>query len=135
VEILIFTKENGGFFYYIFTVEIERMIIELGEVFFQVDLKLKVCRGESVRKTLVKEAKASNVAKLIVGTSKTRQKLNSSTSTAKYCAKKLSKGCSVYAVRSGKILFQREATVASNDPLQGFNCLVFWSFHVLDLFQ
>ncbi|KAL9393462.1 hypothetical protein Peur_012747 [Populus x canadensis] len=84
----------------------------------QVDLKLKVCRGESVRKILVKEAKASNVAKLIVGTSKTRQKLNSSTSTAKYCAKKLSKGCSVYAVRSGKILFQREATVASNDPFQ-----------------
>uniref|UniRef100_A0A6N2KUS1 Protein kinase domain-containing protein n=1 Tax=Salix viminalis TaxID=40686 RepID=A0A6N2KUS1_SALVM len=84
----------------------------------QVDLKLKVCRGESVRKTLVREAKASGVAKLIVGTSKTRQKLNSSTSTAKYCAKKLSKSCSVCAVRSGKILFQREATVANNDPSQ-----------------
>ncbi|KAJ6397850.1 hypothetical protein OIU77_018793 [Salix suchowensis] len=49
---------------------------------------------------------------------KTRQKLNSSTSTAKYCAKKLSKSCSVCAVRSGKILFQREATVANNDPSQ-----------------
>ncbi|KAJ6775133.1 CALCIUM/CALMODULIN-REGULATED RECEPTOR-LIKE KINASE 2 [Salix purpurea] len=84
----------------------------------QVDLKLKVCRGESVRKTLVREAKASGVAKLIVGTSKTRQKLNSSTSTAKYCAKKLSKSCSVCAVRSGKILFQREASVANNDPSQ-----------------
>ncbi|KAJ6737282.1 hypothetical protein OIU85_019355 [Salix viminalis] len=58
----------------------------------QVDLKLKVCRGESVRKTLVREAKASGVAKLIVGASKT--------------------------LKSGKILFQREATVANNDPSQ-----------------
>ncbi|KAJ6682710.1 hypothetical protein OIU74_020866 [Salix koriyanagi] len=36
----------------------------------QVDLKLKVCRGESVRKTLVREAKASGVAKLILGVAK-----------------------------------------------------------------
>ncbi|CAK7354752.1 unnamed protein product [Dovyalis caffra] len=84
----------------------------------QVDLKLKVCRGESVKKILVREAKASGAAKLIVGTSKSHQKLYSSTSTAKYCAKKLSKGFSVYAVKNGKIVFQREATVANIDPLQ-----------------
>ncbi|KAJ6419347.1 hypothetical protein OIU84_029454 [Salix udensis] len=84
----------------------------------QVDLKLKVCRGESVRKVLVREAKANSAAKLIVGTSKKHQKLTSSTSTAKYCAKKLSKGFSVYAVRNGKIVFQREATVPNIDTLQ-----------------
>ncbi|KAJ6366256.1 hypothetical protein OIU77_002775 [Salix suchowensis] len=84
----------------------------------QVDLKLKVCRGESVRKVLVREAKANSAAKLIVGTSKKHQKLHSSTSTAKYCAKKLSKGFSVYAVRNGKIVFQREATVPNIDTLQ-----------------
>lgn len=84
----------------------------------QVDLKLKVCRGESVRKILVREAKANSAAKLIVGTSKKHQKLYSSTSTAKYCAKKLSKGFSVYAVRNGKLVFQREASVPNIDTLQ-----------------
>nr|TKR74257.1 hypothetical protein D5086_0000298600 [Populus alba] len=84
----------------------------------QVDLKLKVCRGESARKILVREAKANSAAKLIVGTSKKHQKLYSSTSTAKYCAKKLPKGFSVYAVRNGKLVFQREATVPNMDTLQ-----------------
>ena len=108
------------------------MNIELGELCFQVDLKLKVCRGESARKILVREAKANSAAKLIVGTSKKHQKLYSSTSTAKYCAKKLPKGFSVYAVRNGKLVFQREATVPNIDTLQG---LVLYSsgFHVLNL--
>ncbi|CAN1781133.1 Protein kinase STUNTED [Linum perenne] len=36
----------------------------------QVDLKLKVCRGESVKRILVREAKANGASKIIVGTSK-----------------------------------------------------------------
>ncbi|KAF2284465.1 hypothetical protein GH714_022056 [Hevea brasiliensis] len=76
----------------------------------QVDLKLKVCRGSSARKILVREAKSSGAGKVIVGTSKTRHKIRSSTSIAKYCARNLSKSFSVYAVSNGKIVFQREAT-------------------------
>ncbi|EEF46074.1 ATP binding protein, putative [Ricinus communis] len=84
----------------------------------QVDLKLKVCRGSSVRKTLVREAKSSGAAMLITGTSKKRHKIRSSTSVAKYCARNLSKSFSVFAVSNGKIMFQREATPASVNHFQ-----------------
>ncbi|XP_015573007.2 protein kinase STUNTED isoform X1 [Ricinus communis] len=87
----------------------------------QVDLKLKVCRGSSVRKTLVREAKSSGAAMLITGTSKKRHKIRSSTSVAKYCARNLSKSFSVFAVSNGKIMFQREATPASVNHFQGNN--------------
>lgn len=72
----------------------------------QVDLKLKLCRGSSPRKILVKEAKTSGAAKLIVGTSKSHNAIRSSTSVAKYCARNLSKISSVLAVHCGKIIFQ-----------------------------
>ncbi|KAK9230135.1 hypothetical protein WN944_023102 [Citrus x changshan-huyou] len=76
----------------------------------QVDLKLKVCRGTSVKKIIVKEAKSYGEAKVIVGISKTHRKIRSSVSVAKYCARKLSKNFGVFAVENGKIVFQREAT-------------------------
>lgn len=87
----------------------------------QVDLKLKVCRGDSVRKLLVREAKAFHAATTIVGTSKTHHRIgSSSTSVAKYCARKLSKNFSVFAVDNGKIVFKRVGTDSTADQFQGF---------------
>ncbi|XVE55264.1 hypothetical protein DITRI_Ditri03aG0145300 [Diplodiscus trichospermus] len=79
----------------------------------QVDLKLKICRGSSIRKILVREAKSYSATKLIVGTATKLHKIRSSTSVAKYCAKKLTKNCSVLAVNNGKIVFQREGSPAT----------------------
>jgi len=78
--------------------------------YLQVDLKLKVCRGDSVRKLLVQEVKALGVSTVILGTSKSHHTIRSSAWVAKYCAKKLHKCVSVFAVDNGKIAFQREAT-------------------------
>ncbi|KAL8216277.1 hypothetical protein R6Q57_023114 [Mikania cordata] len=75
----------------------------------QVDLKLKICRGTSIRKVLVREAKSYGANEVIVGTSRTNYATRSSSSIAKYCAKKLSKSCSVIAVNSGKIVFHRQS--------------------------
>uniref|UniRef100_A0A7N0TVL5 Protein kinase domain-containing protein n=1 Tax=Kalanchoe fedtschenkoi TaxID=63787 RepID=A0A7N0TVL5_KALFE len=77
----------------------------------QVDLKLKVCRGDSVKKLLVKEAKAYAASKLILGISRTPHTIRSSVSVAKYCARKLAPFCWVLAVDNGKIVFMREATI------------------------
>lgn len=76
----------------------------------QVDLRLKVCRGDSVRKLLVQEAKAFGVSTVILGTSKSHHAIRSSSWVAKYCAKKLHKCVSVFAVDNGKIAFHREAS-------------------------
>ncbi|KAG6435909.1 hypothetical protein SASPL_100790 [Salvia splendens] len=76
----------------------------------QVDLKLKICRGSSIQKILVREAKSYYASEVIVGTAQTAR---SSASVAKYCAKKLSKECSVLAVNNGKIVFHRESSFAS----------------------
>ena len=78
----------------------------------QVDLKLKICRGSSARKIIVREANLCNASKVIVGTAAKHHTVRSSTSVAKFCAKKLPKDCSVLAVRNGKIVFQREATAS-----------------------
>ncbi|XP_062007354.1 protein kinase STUNTED [Rosa rugosa] len=74
----------------------------------QIDLKLKVCRGNPIRKVLVREAKAFHADTLIVGTSKTHHRIRSSVSVAKYCAWKLPKSFSVFAVDNGKVVFKRE---------------------------
>ncbi|KAH9757224.1 protein kinase domain-containing protein [Citrus sinensis] len=74
----------------------------------QVDLKLKICRGTSIRKILVREAQSYSATKFIVGTAKNHHTIRSTTSLAKYCAKKLSKDCSVLAVNNGKVVFQKE---------------------------
>lgn len=75
----------------------------------QVDLKLKVCRGSSLRRILVREANAYDSATLILGTCKAHHTIRSPISVAKYCAKKLSSEFSVFAVDNGKIVFHREA--------------------------
>ncbi|KAK8673716.1 hypothetical protein V6N13_112033 [Hibiscus sabdariffa] len=84
----------------------------------QVDLKLKVCRGSSPKKILVREAKSFEAAKLILGTTKTHNPIQSTISVAKFCAKKLPKCFSVYAVQNGKIVFQREAIQSNSNPSQ-----------------
>ncbi|KAG6602127.1 Proline-rich receptor-like protein kinase PERK1, partial [Cucurbita argyrosperma subsp. sororia] len=80
----------------------------------QVDLKLKICRGASARKILVREAKSYSASNLIVGTARKHHKIRSSSSVAKYCAKKLPKHCWVLAVHNGKVTFERSA-VATGD--------------------
>ncbi|CAN4075720.1 unnamed protein product [Withania somnifera] len=77
----------------------------------QVDLKLKICRGTSIRKIIVREANSYLATNVIVGTA--NHTIGSSASVAKYCARKLPKDCSVLAVNNGKIVFQREASLAS----------------------
>ncbi|RAL48163.1 hypothetical protein DM860_005587 [Cuscuta australis] len=76
----------------------------------QVDLKLKICRGSSVRKVLVREANVYLATDLIVGTSRNHHRICSSASVAKYCAKKLPSDCSVSAVNNGKVVFHQEAS-------------------------
>lgn len=72
------------------------------------DLKLKVCRGSSLRKILVREAKAYESATLILGTCKAQHMIRSPTSVAKYCARKLPYSFSVFAVDNGKIVYRKE---------------------------
>ncbi|KAK0577277.1 hypothetical protein LWI29_030652 [Acer saccharum] len=85
----------------------------------QVDLKLKVCRGTSIRKILVKEANSYSASKVIVGTARSHHRIRSSTSVAKYCAKKLPNNCWVLAVNNGKIVFQREGCPSTAGDTQG----------------
>ncbi|GAB4855702.1 hypothetical protein Ancab_024344 [Ancistrocladus abbreviatus] len=80
----------------------------------QVDLKMKVSRGSSVRKLLVGEAKQYHSATVVVGASKTHHGIRSRVSVAKYCASKLSHDFSVFAVDNGKIVFRREGTVLAS---------------------
>ncbi|XP_048603238.1 protein kinase STUNTED isoform X2 [Brassica napus] len=80
----------------------------------QVDLKLKFLRGKSARKLLVQEVKSCGATSLIVGSSKRHHTIRSSASLAKYCARNLAKDVSVFAVKSGKIMFRR---VPSNNVL------------------
>ncbi|WOK96407.1 putative receptor-like serine/threonine-protein kinase [Canna indica] len=76
----------------------------------QIDLKLKICKGSSIRKVLVSEAKAFAASILILGVAKDSRAMGSSSiSVAKFCAKKLPSDCSVVALSEGKIFFQREA--------------------------
>ncbi|XP_057490498.1 protein kinase STUNTED-like [Actinidia eriantha] len=85
----------------------------------QVDLKLKVCRGSSIRKILVREAKSYFATEVILGTAQNHLTIRSSVSVAKYCAKKLPKDCSILAVDNGKVVFQREASPMTNGRAKG----------------
>ncbi|KAI4307226.1 hypothetical protein L6164_030436 [Bauhinia variegata] len=85
----------------------------------QVDLKLKICRGSSVQKILVREANAYSATHLIVGTGEGLHKIRPSTSVAKYCAKKLPRDCSVLAVNNGKVVFKRDGSPATLADLEG----------------
>ncbi|KAK7831026.1 receptor-like cytosolic serine/threonine-protein kinase rbk2 [Quercus suber] len=73
----------------------------------EVDLKLKLIKGLKARKILVREAKSHGEATLIVGVSKPRLGIRPSASLAKYCASKLPKNFSVFAVHNGKVWFHR----------------------------
>lgn len=75
------------------------------------DLKLKLCRGDSPRKMIARESKSFSASKVLVGISKTHHAIRSSASVAKYLAKKLPKDRWVLAVNNGKIVFQREGSV------------------------
>lgn len=76
----------------------------------QINLELKVCRGSSIRKTLVKEAASCGAAHLILGVAKNSRPFGSSSpSVAKYCARRVPTSCSVLAVNNGKIIYQRDA--------------------------
>ncbi|XP_064969979.1 protein kinase STUNTED-like isoform X2 [Musa acuminata AAA Group] len=85
----------------------------------QVDLKMKIARGSSIRKVLVSEAIAYGASSLVVGVAKNSHGIGySSTSIAKYCARNLPRACSVFAVSNGKTLFKREAVPASQPLAQ-----------------
>lgn len=79
-----------------------------------------MCRGTSVRKVLVREAKSHPGATVVVGTSKSHHRIRSPVSVAKHCAGNLSSCFSVFAVDNGKVVFKREATGSSSDPYHGF---------------
>lgn len=104
------------------------MIKKLGFlIVIQVDLKLKICRGTSIKKILVREAKSYNACKFIVGTAQSHHKIRSSTTVAKYCANKLPKDCGILAVNNGKVVFNKEGSQSSSDS-QGsckFRCFLY----------
>ncbi|KAM0825367.1 hypothetical protein ACQ4PT_069609 [Festuca glaucescens] len=79
----------------------------------QINLKVKICKGSSVRKALVREASLFGASKLVLGITKKKRSIGSSLSVAKYCAKKLPTKCAVLAVNGGKIVYRREANAHS----------------------
>ncbi|EPS63840.1 hypothetical protein M569_10941, partial [Genlisea aurea] len=83
----------------------------------QVDLRLKICRGSSVKRILIHESKAQNAVHLVVGASQTRHRIRSPVSVAKHCAGKLPKDCSVIAVDNGKIAFHRQSRLLQRQHL------------------
>ncbi|TVU26269.1 hypothetical protein EJB05_28807 [Eragrostis curvula] len=84
----------------------------------QINLELKVCGGSSVRKALVKEAASCGAAHLILGVAKNSRSFgSSSTSVAKYCAKRVPTGCSVLAVNNGKVVYHKDAGHAMHHEL------------------
>lgn len=85
----------------------------------QVDLKLKICRGSSVRKILVREANAYSATHIVVGTPQGLHRIRPCISVAKYCAKKLPKDCWVLAVNNGKVVFKRDGSPATSVDLKG----------------
>ncbi|XP_027355790.1 probable serine/threonine-protein kinase PBL5 isoform X2 [Abrus precatorius] len=86
-----------------------------------VDLKLKICRGSSAKKILVREANGYSATHIVVGTAQALHKIRSSTFVAKYCAKKLSKDCCVLAVNNGKVVFKRDNSPPNVADLQGID--------------
>jgi len=84
-----------------------------------VDLKLKICRGSSVRRILVREANEYCATHVIVGKSQGLSKIRPTISLPRYCAKKLSKDCWVFAVDNGKVVFKREGSPTNHVDLKG----------------
>lgn len=88
------------------------MATVLNSEFWQVDLKLKVCKGSPIHKFILREAKSCGATSLILGTSGVDHKIRSRTSVAKYCTKNLQKNVSVICVNNGKIVFGRESNTS-----------------------
>lgn len=85
---------------------------------------MKICRGSSIRKIIVREAKSYGADEVIVGTARTHHAIRSSCCVAKYCARKLSKDCSVVAVNNGKVVFHRDsASSPSNVGAKGIKII------------
>ncbi|KAJ0228664.1 Protein kinase domain-containing protein, partial [Hirschfeldia incana] len=66
--------------------------------------------------------KSSGATSLIVGSSKRHHTIRSSASLAKYCARNLSKDVSVFAVKSGKIMFRRVVHNSNDGQLMIVPC-------------
>lgn len=81
----------------------------------QVDLKLKVCRGTSARKVIVREAISYAAVSVILGSCAHHHKIRSRVSAAQYCARKLPEDFCVIAVDNGRIVFKREAIQTNPD--------------------
>ncbi|XP_078441234.1 protein kinase STUNTED-like isoform X2 [Wolffia australiana] len=81
----------------------------------QIDLKLKICRGSSLRRILVREVRTFAASKLVLGATKNPGLLGSWSSVAKRCARRLPRACSVMAVKNGRILFRRESPPIDGD--------------------
>ncbi|RYR32073.1 hypothetical protein Ahy_B01g057065 [Arachis hypogaea] len=66
---------------------------------------------------------------LVLGTCHGHHKIRSSTSVAKYCAKKFSKDCCVLAVNNGKVVFKSDGLpdMAAHDS-QGFTIFLVLRF-------
>lgn len=69
----------------------------------------RICQGRSIQRVLVREAELCGAAIVVVGVGKNFA-FGSSTSLAKYCAKKLPRTTCLIALHNGKIVFQRGAT-------------------------
>ena len=89
-------------------------------------------KGLKARKILVREAKSHGEATLIVGVSKPRLGIRPSASLAKYCASKLPKNFSIFAVNNGKVWFHRLAKNAGKSLSSWYTFL--FSSYVLRLF-
>jgi hypothetical protein len=96
-----------------------------------VDLKLKICRGSSVRRILVREANEYCASHVIVGKPQGLGKIRPSISIHKYCAKKLSKDCWVFAVDNGKVVFKRDGSPENHTDLKGF--LIYFLLFIFNL--
>lgn len=81
-----------------------------------------------MKKILVREAHAYSATHVVVGTSQRLHNLRSSTSVAKYCAKKLSKDCSILCVNNGKVMFKRDRSPSNVAALQGFRFSLLLNF-------
>ncbi|KAJ3683478.1 hypothetical protein LUZ60_013705 [Juncus effusus] len=81
----------------------------------QIELKLKICKGLSVRRALVHEAKNLGASNLILGVAKNKHRISHSLAIAKHCAKKLHLTCSVISVNNGKIIFQSDKTKSKSE--------------------
>ncbi|XVE67159.1 hypothetical protein DITRI_Ditri08aG0138300 [Diplodiscus trichospermus] len=72
----------------------------------KVDLKGQICKGNSTRKVLIREARNHAAVALVVGIGK-HSALGGWTSTARYCARRLPTTTNVLAINNGKIVFRR----------------------------